>query len=150
MSKYQPLRRYLEGRGTESVPMSFAEIEKVIGFKLPESQKYPAWWSNNPTNNVMTNEWLAAGYKTEQVDIEGRKLVFRRTRCAAGGESNSSQSGDGGAQPRRHRLLGWMKGMVTIMPDADLTEPADPHWADIAWGKETKLAPGKDDENEND
>ncbi|MGB2930787.1 MAG: hypothetical protein WBB88_00255, partial [Methyloceanibacter sp.] len=69
MSKYEPLRRHLEGRPTQLVPMTFAEIEKVLGFKLPDSQRYPAWWSNNPTNNVMTNEWLGAGYKTEQVDI---------------------------------------------------------------------------------
>src|SRR5687767_5502233 len=80
MSKYAALRDYLETRASETVPMTFAEIEKVLGFKLPRSQKYPAWWSNNPNNNVMTNEWLAAGYKTEQVDIEGRKLLFRRTR----------------------------------------------------------------------
>jgi hypothetical protein len=26
----------------------------------------------------MTKVWLEAGFKTEQVDIEGRKLVFRR------------------------------------------------------------------------
>ncbi len=64
MSKYEPLRRYLEGRSTESLPMTFAEIEKGHWVQTADSQKYPAWWSNNPTNNVMTNEWLAAGYKT--------------------------------------------------------------------------------------
>jgi hypothetical protein len=140
MSKYEPLRRYLERRGTESVPMSFAEIEKIIGFKLPVSQKYPAWWSNNPTNNVMTNEWLAAGYKTEQVDIEGRKLIFRRTRPSPGREMASLSSADDEArQPRRHPLFGRMKGMITILPGTDLTEPADPRWADIAWGEEGKV-----------
>lgn len=131
MSKYEPLRRYLEGRSTERVPMTFADIEKLLGFKLPESQKIRAWWSNNPTNNVMTKEWLAAGFKTEQVDIEGRKLVFRRAKPLG-----TRPPKDGGAkQPRRHPLFGAMKGMITIMPGTDLTAPADPDWADIAWGK---------------
>ena len=147
MSKYEPLRRYLEARATESVPMSFAEIEKVVGFKLPESQKYPAWWSNNPTNNVMTNEWLAAGYKTEQVDIEGRRLVFRRTRSAQADVSNSQFAEEVSKQPQRHRLIGWMKGTITIMPDTDLTEPADPGWADIAWGKDAKVEANKNEKN---
>jgi hypothetical protein len=148
MSKYEPLRKYLEGRSTQMVPMTFAEIEKVLGFKLPESQRYPAWWSNNPTNNVMTNEWLAAGYKTEQVDIEGRKLVFRRTRRAEPAVTSSSQCAEElDKQPRRHPLFGRMKGMITILPGTDLTEPADPEWADIAWGKESEIENNKREED---
>jgi hypothetical protein len=144
MSKYEPLRRYLKGRSTELVPMTFVEIEKLLGFKLPESQKYPAWWSNNPTNNVMTNEWLAAGYKTEQVDIEGRKLVFRRVRSADPEMENSFEFPEEvSKQPRRHPLFGWMKGTITIMPETDLTEPADPDWADIAWGKQGEIEGSK-------
>ncbi len=134
MSKYEPLRHYLEGRATQMVPMTFAEIEKVLGFKLPESQRYPAWWSNNPTNNVMTNEWLAAGFKTEQVDIEGRKLVFRRTRPTSVRKTElSPPANEAQKKPRRHPLFGRLEGMITIMPGTDLTEPADPNWADIAW-----------------
>jgi hypothetical protein len=118
--------------------MTFAEIEKVLGFELPESQKYPAWWSNNPTNNVMTNEWLAAGYKSEQVDIEGKKLVFRRSKPLKP-TPQSAQPEDGGPKrPRRHPLFGWMKGTITIMPGTDLTAPADPEWAEIAWGKQDR------------
>ena len=144
MSKYAPLRQYLESRPTQMVPMTFAEIEKVLGFKLPESQRYPAWWSNNPTNNVMTNEWLAAGFKTEQVDIEGRKLVFRRTRPASNPKSElSPPATEAKKKPRRHPLFGRLKGMITIMPGTDLTEPADPDWADIAWGRDGKAEDGE-------
>ena len=135
MSKYEPLRKYLEAQRVERVPMTFTEIEKVLGFRLPDSQKIRAWWSNNPNNNVMTNEWLAAGFKTEQVDIEGRKLVFRRTKPPAKHEEIPPTDGDQGGRPR-HPLVGWMKGMITIMPGTDLTEPADPDWAKIAWGDE--------------
>ncbi len=148
MSKYEPLRRHLEGRSAQLVPMTFAEIEKVLGFKLPESQKYAAWWSNNPDNNVMTNEWLAAGYKSEQVDIEGRKLVFRRMASSNRVTAKAPQSpAQVRTEPRRHGLFGWMKNTVTIMPGTDLTEPADPNWADIAWGDNGQAAENKDEKN---
>ena len=136
MSKYAALREHLETHASETVRMTFAEIEKVLGFKLPRSQKYPAWWSNNPNNNVMTNEWLAAGYKTEQVDIEGRKLLFRRTRPHVSSVSGTSVDDGAVKRPRRHPLFGWLKGTVTIAPGTDLTAPADPEWGEIAWGKE--------------
>jgi hypothetical protein len=143
MSKYQPLRTFLEARGTDTVPMTFGEIERVLGFKLPNSQGYRAWWSNNPSNNVMTREWLAAGYKTEDVDLEGRKLVFRRSKPSktARGEGVAEMAGG----KRRHPLFGWLKGTITITPGTDLTEPADPEWAEIAWGpkSEAKKAPGR-------
>ena len=148
MSKYEPLRKYLEGRSTEMIPMTFREIERVLGFRLPESQKYPAWWSNNPTNNVMTNEWLAAGYKTEQVDIEARKLVFRRVGRAESTKapSHSLENGDS-QQPRRHPLFGRLKGTITILPGTDLTEPADPDWADIAWGEGVRVKENEREKN---
>ena len=131
MGKYSPIRAFLEKRGAETVPMTFAEIEKVRGFKLPNSKNYPAWWSNNPANNVMTNEWLAAGYKTEHVDIERGKLVFRRT-AALPASAPHRNSG-------LHPIFGALKDVTWIAPGADLTEPADPEWADLIedpdWGK---------------
>lgn len=142
MSKYEPLRTYLKERGTESVSMTFGEIERVVGFRLPESQKYPAWWSNNPTNNVMTNEWLAAGYKTEQVDIERRRLVFRRTTPLP--PKSTTVKSETGKPRRRHAFYGWMKGMITIAPGTDLTQPADPEWGEIAWGDQNPNG-GKDE-----
>ena len=70
MSKYDPLADHLRGSGQESVPMTFADIEQVIGAKLPQSAfTHRAWWSNNPTNNVMTRAWLEAGYTTAEVDM---------------------------------------------------------------------------------
>lgn len=131
MSKYQALRTFLSERGGDFVPMTFGDIEKVLGFKLPESQKYPAWWSNNPTNNVMTNEWLAAGYKTEQVDTERRKLVFKRVRPTTPAVARGTDPGRGSAaepEPRRHPGFGLMKGLTTIAPGTDLTAPTGGDW----------------------
>jgi antitoxin (DNA-binding transcriptional repressor) of toxin-antitoxin stability system len=59
--------------------MTFDDIEEVIGSRLPpRASTHRAWFSNNPTSNPMTRAWLAAGYKSADVDMAGRKLVFRK------------------------------------------------------------------------
>jgi hypothetical protein len=122
MSKYEPLGEYLKNQGKELVPMTFAEIEKVTRTKLPASARYRAWWSNNDFNSVLTKVWLDAGFKSEQVDMERRKLVFRRVRAAkAAGEREEKPF---------HPAWGAMQGMIRIMPGVDLTQPADPELAD--------------------
>jgi hypothetical protein len=122
MSKYTPLAEYLKKQAREYVPMTFAEIERVTGVKLPASAtKYRPWWSNNPHNSVLTKVWLDAGYESEQVDMEKRKLVFRRVRAP--------KADEGGEKPF-HPAWGAMKGMIRIMPGVDITQPADPELAD--------------------
>ena len=134
MGKYAPLGDYLRKQRTARVPMTFAEIERVVGSKLPKSQRYPAWWSNNPWNNVMTQVWLDAGFQTEQVDVESRKIVFRRVSAPPPTTGNSSPPSGGTGASKHHPLIGWMKGTVTIAPGVDLTQPADPEWGERAWG----------------
>jgi hypothetical protein len=83
MSIYAKLAEILAARPGSSWKVSFPELERLIGSKLPSSAfKYPAWWSNNPTNNAMTKIWLKAGWRTEQVDIVGQSVMFRRVRAA--------------------------------------------------------------------
>ena len=78
-SKYEPLKTFLSESGRAEIPMAFEEIEAIIGCKLPaKASGYPAWWSNNPSNNPMTRAWLEAGYKSGSVDTKNRKLIFRQ------------------------------------------------------------------------
>jgi hypothetical protein len=124
MSKYDPLGTFLRAQSKEHVPMRFADIIKVVGHPLPPSARYPAWWSNNETNNVMTKVWLDAGFRTEQVDIAGQKLIFRRQKPAG----ISEEKRDFKSPPARgnHPLLGALKGYIRTL--SDLTKPADPDW----------------------
>ena len=126
-SKYQPLTAHLRAQRASRVPMSFAEIERVLGTKLPPSaSSHRAWWSNNPTNNVMTKAWLEAGFQSEQVDLDGRRVVFKRaTPAAHAGFAESAKSDYAAA--RKLGLFGWLRG--TVVSTGDLTEPADPDWA---------------------
>lgn len=130
MGKYDPLGEYLRRQRKDLVPMSFRDIEKLIGSRLPRSRRYPAWWSNNPWNNVMTKVWLEAGYVTEQVDVAGEKIVFRRVTNPRSKPPADHPSSAPATVPQSvdHPLYGWLKGTVQIPPDVDLTQPADPDW----------------------
>jgi hypothetical protein len=126
MSKYAALGDYLKRQRGERVPMTFAQIEQAAGVRLPPSaRKHRPWWSNNAKNSVMTKVWLDAGFESEQVDMEKRKLVFRRVRKpheVAGAPPSSEKP--------FHPAYGYMRGLIRIMPGTDLTRPADPEWAD--------------------
>jgi hypothetical protein len=131
MGKYTRLGDFLRAQRSKEVPMTFAEIERVIGDKLPpNSPQYPAWWSNNPSNNVMTKVWLSAGFRTEQVNVKSRKIVFRRVEEKPT-ESTETLSPPQANKGERHPLFGALKGLVRIPPGVDLTEPADPDWGNV-------------------
>jgi hypothetical protein len=134
MSKYDALADYLRAQKRDEVPMTFDQIERLIGAKLPASHQYRAWWSNNSFNSVMTKAWLDAGFRSEQVDMESGKLVFRRIGSQGFKEADVASPFDRTAISNRHPLIGWMKGTVRIAPGVDLTEPADPEWGERAWG----------------
>lgn len=117
MGKYEPLGEFLRSQRLDRISMTFGEIERILKAKLPDSKKHRAWWSNNPDNNVMTREWLDAGYETESVDIASGKLVFRR---------NKKQGAGKGAQ--RPSIFGCMKDLFTLAPGYDPTAPTGEDW----------------------
>jgi hypothetical protein len=133
MGKYEPLSEFLRKQSNDEVRISFAQIERIIGAKLPpKAQLHRAWWSNNPTNNVMTKAWLDAGFKSSDVDLNRRTLVFQKIKAATPPKDDAA-SGRAAVSPR-HPLFGAMKGTVWIAPGVDLTEPADPEWGRTAYG----------------
>lgn len=109
--------------------MSFEDIERIVGANLPQSAfNHRAWWSNNPTNSVMTKAWLAAGFRSEEVDMGGRKLVFSR-------QLVSGSAGAGGVRPVPAStgsplagLFGGLKGTIHVEPGTDLTQPINGEW----------------------
>jgi hypothetical protein len=134
MSKYDPLGDYLTRQLGDRVPMTFSEIEKITGNKLPASSRYRAWWSNNDFNSVLTKVWLKAGFKSEQVDMKARKLVFRRV-------GKPKVKAAASAEEPFHPAYGFMKGLVRVVPGTDLAQPADSDWAarlDAEYGPEQR------------
>ncbi len=130
MSKYTPLQAHLCQNGKTLVAMSFDEIEALLGFALPPSaHNHRAWWSNNPTNNVMTKEWLEAGYETEEVDLRRERLVFRRTdRDVSSSFGSGTPPSAPQSPPAGRSIIGVLEGTVTLHPRTDLTEPTGESW----------------------
>ena len=130
MGKYEPLGAFLRGQRSEEVPLTFNEIEKITGVKLPpKAQHHRAWWSNNASNNVMTKVWLEAGYESARVDMSARKLVFRRV--AKAGEASGGLAKPYATSDGRHPMRGALRDITFVPPGVDLTKPADPEWADL-------------------
>jgi hypothetical protein len=130
VGKYEPLGAFLRGQRSEEVPLTFDEIERITGVKLPpKAQHHRAWWSNNASNNVMTKVWLEAGYESARVDMSARKLVFRRV--AKAGEASGGLAKPYATSDGRHPIRGALRDITFVPPGVDLTEPADPEWADL-------------------
>lgn len=126
MSKYEPLEVFLNAQQTVEVPMTFEEIERVLGFRLPpRASGHRAWWSNNPSNNVMTKAWLAAGFETERVDMGSRRLVFRRRSKPGRAPTPAASPPSAGFLDQ---LRSRMAGTVTIPPGADIITPTGEPW----------------------
>lgn len=129
MSKYDGLGEFLKSQKTAEVRMTFADIERVAGVKLPpKAQHHRAWWSNNPSNNVMTHVWLEAGFETAHVDMGGRKLLFRRRVPTPPTPKLTTAPRDVpspvGESRSVHPLVGALRGTFSIQPGYDLTRPA--------------------------
>jgi len=82
----------------------------------------------------MTRAWKDAGFESEDVDMKGRRVAFRRVRSEASRETAPSVDV---ITHERHPLIGWMKGTLTIAEGVDLTQPADPEWGEAAYGDRT-------------
>lgn len=107
--------------GNAVVPMTFTEIEEIIGNRLPSSAfKYRPWWSNNPSNSVITHAWLRAGYVSAEVDMAGLSLVFRK--------SDVAKSRADADEFDFSRVYSALEGTVTTKPGIDLTEPVGAEW----------------------
>ena len=145
MSKYTALGRYLHETGRDTVTISFAEIERILGTALPASARtHRAWWSNNAENNVATREWLGAGYQTQQVDIKRGRLVFRKRGAPVRVAEPLAPVWPGSRETMEQveevhisdPLFGALKGTVHIPPGVDLTEPVmDPEEWEKIWNE---------------
>ncbi len=76
--KYRRLTELLTSANGKPVCVSFAELERVIGFSLPDSaREHRAFWANTTTHSIALS-WLSVGYKTVDVDIEKEIVVFEK------------------------------------------------------------------------
>jgi hypothetical protein len=151
-TKYHPLFEHLLFSGQGQLSMSFAEIEAVIGARLPPSaRKREEWWSNSPSGHSQARAWMRASYRTSNVDLAGERVVFSLEGWPEGyratnirsllagrhpsglgetvqatydpSQAQAGEAGQGSDQPD-HPLFGIWKGKVTLVPGYDYTKPA--------------------------
>ena len=128
-SKYAPLEAHLRDSDRARLPMTFEDIERLIGAPLPPAAfRQRALWSNNPGNWVMTKAWLAAGYRTEKVDMQKRSVVFRKAAPAAPVSGSAGEASTAERTGSLADVFGALKDTVTISPGASLTDPIDDDW----------------------
>ena len=82
MSRYEPLAQFLAAKKADSWDASFQDIEDRLGAPLPKSAyKYPAWWANQTgPGHSQTRGWRSVGWRTRDLDLEGRRVRFERER----------------------------------------------------------------------
>ena len=67
--KYHPLAAYLAGLPpeTETVTLSFPEIEALIGEPLPPTARARPWWSN--IRGMTPRPWFVAGWQVARCEL---------------------------------------------------------------------------------
>ena len=79
--KYQLLYNYLENRYANTVVLTFAQIEDLLGFVLPEQARLrPEWWTdaeNAPAGANYSDSWILAR-RTATPNLVAQTVVFER------------------------------------------------------------------------
>jgi hypothetical protein len=82
-SRYTPLTDYLQNQkgNVDRLPLTFDEIEDIIGAKLPDSaRRHRVWWSNDTSTLRQSSSWLDAGWKTTNINMNEGTINFARIR----------------------------------------------------------------------
>ena len=81
MSKYLPLRTFLENSKKNTMVLTVHELEKILGSSLPNSALIRReWWGNEVIQNTKHTHckaWINAGWKIENVSL-GFNVTFSK------------------------------------------------------------------------
>lgn len=79
--KYLSLYKYLVNRYADTVVLTFAEIEALLGFTLPDlARLHQEWWTNADPNTdrpTYSDSWTLAS-RTARPNLLAQTVVFER------------------------------------------------------------------------
>jgi len=78
--RYLLLHKYLENRYADTVVLTFAEIEDLLGFALPDQARlHQEWWTHAEVNGGpnYSDSWVLAS-RTAVPNLMARTVVFER------------------------------------------------------------------------
>ena len=75
-AKFRGLAEYLLESKQTKVTLSYPQIERILGFPLPDTAKNfkHSYWANTKTHSYASS-WMAVGYKA-RVDTESDTITF--------------------------------------------------------------------------
>ncbi len=73
-SKYYKLGVFLKNSGKTCVPLTFLEIEEILGFDLPPSAGDPRWWCEDHPH--AQHGWINAGFEAKIEELRNMKITF--------------------------------------------------------------------------
>ena len=78
-AEYRPLHKYLRDRFADTVVLTFAQVEDLLGFPLPEAARVDqAWWATDPHHpSTQARVWTQA-HRTATVHLAARTVEFER------------------------------------------------------------------------
>ena len=77
-AKYRDLAEFLLSSNETKVTLSYAQIEQILGFSLPDTARKfkQSYWANTETHSYASS-WLAVGYKA-YVDVQRDMVTFKK------------------------------------------------------------------------
>lgn len=80
--EYRALHKYLDERFADTVVLTFAQIEDLLGAPLPDAARLePEWWVNaetDPSPSPQSRAWIQAS-RTAKANLPAQIVVFDRT-----------------------------------------------------------------------
>ena len=77
---YEPLKSYLSSKSEPVIVMTYEEIERLLGRKLPNTaygESWRQWWANTETHSQAL-AWLRAGWRVTRPDLANKRVEFSR------------------------------------------------------------------------
>ena len=79
--KYVSLYKYLENRYANRIVLTFADIEDLLGFALPDQARlHPEWWTDTAgvAAPSYADSWILAS-RTATPNLLAKTVIFERT-----------------------------------------------------------------------
>ncbi|PYG79884.1 MULTISPECIES: HNH endonuclease [unclassified Pseudomonas] len=75
-----PLADFLRSQTVNSVELTFAQIDELVGGLPPVARNHNAWWANSRTDDSHTwaHLWIEAGWERKSLDLSAEVVVFER------------------------------------------------------------------------
>jgi hypothetical protein len=81
-AEYLPLHKYLDGRYADTVVLTFAEVEDLLGIALPDAARADqTWWANADEQAVpspQARSWTRAN-RSAKPNLKAQIVAFDRT-----------------------------------------------------------------------